>query len=46
MSEEHRSRVRLRAVARDPLTWFTALLVLFVLGMNGLQPIFAAAFPE
>jgi osmoprotectant transport system permease protein len=28
------------------LLWFTALLVFFVLGMNELRPIFAAAFPE
>jgi osmoprotectant transport system permease protein len=31
---------------RDPLPWFAMLLVFFVLGMNELRPIFAAAFPQ
>ncbi len=35
-----------KELARDPLLWFTALLVFFVFGMNELRPIFAAAFPE
>src|SRR5262245_48916942 len=34
------------SLLRDPLTWFAALLVSFVLGMNELRPIFAAAFPQ
>ncbi|MCC7325791.1 MAG: ABC transporter permease [Burkholderiales bacterium] len=33
------------ALARDPLAWFTALLLLFVFGMDELRPLFAAAFP-
>jgi osmoprotectant transport system permease protein len=36
----------MRALAHDPLPWFAALLVFFVFGMNELQPIFAAAFPQ
>ena len=36
----------LRAFAHDPLPWFAALLAFSVFGMNALQPIFAAAFPE
>lgn len=36
---------RTRAL-RDPLLWFAALLVFFVLGMDDLRPIFAAAFPQ
>jgi osmoprotectant transport system permease protein len=38
--------LRLRDVAHDPLSWFTALLAFFVFGMDTLQPLFAAAFPE
>ena len=43
---ENPQRARLRVLAHDPLPWFAALLVFFVLGMNELQPIFAAAFPQ
>jgi len=35
-----------RDLAHDPLPWFAALLAFFVFGMNALQPLFAAAFPE
>ena len=37
---------RLRALARDPLPWFAALLVFVVFGMNALERFFTAAFPE
>ena len=36
----------LRAIARDPLTWCGAALLLLVVGMHALRPVFAAAFPE
>ncbi|MEP7205740.1 MAG: ABC transporter permease [Casimicrobiaceae bacterium] len=36
----------LRAALRDPLLWFAALLLSFVLGMPALRPLFAAAFPR
>jgi osmoprotectant transport system permease protein len=45
MSTQRPSRARVRAFARDPLPWFTALLAWFVFAMNELQPIFAALFP-
>ena len=38
--------MKAKRLVRDPLPWFTALLVFFVFGMDALQPIFAAAFPE
>jgi len=40
------ARTWLHALAHDPLPWFAALLLFFVFGMDGLRPIFAAAFPE
>ena len=40
------ARLRLRDLAHDPMLWCTALLAFFVFGMNALQPLFAAAFPE
>jgi osmoprotectant transport system permease protein len=46
MSDDRPARSRLRALMRDPLLWFAALLAFFVFGMNALRPIFAAAFPE
>lgn len=46
MNDASPLRPRLRALARDPLSWSAALLVLLVLGMNELRPIFAAAFPQ
>ena len=35
-----------RAIARDPLAWSGAALLLLVFGMHALRPLFAAAFPE
>ena len=39
-------QVRWLAVARDPLAWSIAALVLLVFGMSALRPLFAAAFPD
>lgn len=46
MSIADPARPRVHALVRDPLPWFTVVLLLFVFGMNELRPIFAAAFPQ
>jgi len=46
MTSDPRARMRLPAFVGDPLVWSGVALAAFVLGMDALRPLFAAAFPH